>query len=112
MIIEEIVRNFLDNTLDVPALMERRNDAPRSYVMVEKTGGGKENHLCSATIAVQSYGGSMYEASALNEQVKAAMEDIVRLDSISGAHLQTDYNFTDTSRGEYRYQAVFLLSHY
>ena len=37
------------------------------------------------------------------------MEDIVELDSISQAELNTDYNFTDTQTKRYRYQAVYDL---
>ncbi|MEI3522519.1 MAG: hypothetical protein V8Q40_16600 [Anaerosacchariphilus sp.] len=41
--------------------------------------------------------------------MKDAMEDIVELDSISQAELNTDYNFTDTQTKRYRYQAVYDL---
>ena len=60
-------------------------------------------------LALQSYGATLYQAAELNEQVKAAMEDIVELDLISRAELNTDYNFTDTQTKRYRYQAVYDL---
>ena len=54
-------------------------------------------------------GETLLQAAELNEQVKDAMEDIVELDSISQAELNTDYNFTDTQTKRYRYQAVYDL---
>lgn len=112
MIIEKTVREYLDEQLTEPVCMERRGEGSGSYVMVEKVGGGKSDHINSVRIAVQSYAESMYKASELNERVKAAMENIGELASISGVRLETDYNFTDSNRAEYRYQAVFLLYHY
>ena len=85
---------------------------PQEYVLVEKTGSGKENHIFDATIVVQSFSGTMYHAAMLNEKVKAAMENIVVLDDITRCDLNTDYNYTDTSRKKYRYQAVFDITHY
>ena len=49
----------------------------------------------------------MYKAAELNEKVKAAMERLIELDSVSKCELNTDYNFTDTDKKQYRYQAVF-----
>lgn len=112
MIIEEVVRNYLDNTLDVPATMERKEDGAGRYVMIERVGGKETNHIRTATIAIQSYAPTMYEAAALNEAVKNAMKGVLTLASVTAVDLNTDYNFTDESRGEYRYQAVFLISHY
>jgi hypothetical protein len=48
----------------------------------------------------------------LNEAVKVAMADLITLDSVSGVSLNSDYNFTDSTTKEYRYQAVFLVTHY
>ena len=49
----------------------------------------------------------MYEAAILNEKMKDAINDITDLDSVSSAKLNSDYNYTDTARKKYRYQAVF-----
>lgn len=112
MIIEEVVRDYLDDMLTVPVLLQRTQKLTEPYVMIEKTGGGQTNRINSATIAVQSIGGSIHVASDLNEQVKAAMADIVTLPEVSNVSLNSDYNFTDEERDEFRYQAVFELTHY
>ena len=39
-------------------------------------------------------------------------EAIIELDDISRCELNTDYNYTDTARKKYRYQAVYDIVHY
>lgn len=110
--IEKIVLDYLNDALGVKVYMEEEENMPQEYVLVEKTGSGKENHIFDATIVVQSFSDTMYHAAMLNEKVKAAMENIVVLDDITRCDLNTDYNYTDTSRKKYRYQAVFDITHY
>lgn len=110
--IEATVRTYLDSALDVGAYMQRPESEPSSYVLIEKTGSTKQNRIESSTIAVQSYAGSLYEAASLNEAVKSAMDGIVTLNSVSAVRLNSDYNFTDTTAKRYRYQAVFVITHY
>ena len=54
----------------------------------------------------------MYEAAVLNEAVKETVEGMIELDEISKIKLNSDYNYTDTTTKEYRYQAVFDMNHY
>ena len=114
--IEEVIYDYLTTALqDVPVYFVMP-DMPRPddqvYVCVEKTGGGIENHLKNATIAVQSYAPTLYGAMQLNEDVKTAMLGIVSEDEIAGVRLNSDYNFTDISTKQPRYQAVFIVYHY
>lgn len=110
--IEVILRNYLLSVLDVPVYLEIPKDRADTFVVIEKTGGGITNHIKRATFTVQSCAPSMYEAAALNEEVKTAMEGAVELPDIARSHLESDYNFTDQSKKYYRYQAVFELIHY
>ena len=107
--IEKIVLDYLNNVLEVPAYMEMPESQPDRFVLIEKTGSSVEDYVYSATLVLQSYAESLYEASALNEEVKRAMDDIIALDTVSRSHLNTDYNFTDTTKKKYRYQAVYDL---
>lgn len=107
--IEKIVLDYLNNTLRVSAFMEKPANPPEKYVLLEKTGGSSENYIKSATIAIQSYAGSLFDAATLNEEVKAAMDNIVILNDVMGCDLNSDYNFTDTTKKQYRYQAVYEL---
>lgn len=107
--IETTILNYLNSVLDVPVHMEKPDAEPVQYVLIEKTGSSKENFINSATIALQSHADSLYSAAALNEEVKKAMDNITILDEISCSQLNTDYNFTDTTKKKYRYQAVYDL---
>lgn len=104
--IEQIVLDYLTDKLDVQVDMERREQTI-PIVIIEKTAGGRENLLNNATIAIQSYGNTLLEAAELNEEVKTAMYDITELDKITYASLNSDYNYTDTTTKDYRYQAIF-----
>ena len=110
--IEKILLNHLDNEMSVPVYMEVPEILPESYVIIEKTGSSKENHIYSAMIAIQSYAESLVLAADLNEQVKAAMDKAIELDEICHVQLNSDYNYTDTSMKKYRYQAVYDIVHY
>lgn len=110
--VESIVKNYLQSRLNVPVRLEEEDNLGKEYILIEKTGSGKENHVESATLAVQSFSTSIYGAATLNERVKAAMEKIIELDDISKCELNSDYNYTDTNRKKYRYQAVFDIVYF
>lgn len=110
--IEKIILNHLTKSLNVPVLMEERVGLPSAYVIIEKVGGGESNHISRATVAVQSYGKSLHDAAELNEKVKEAMGRIAELDDVSRCELNSDYNYTNTTKKKYRYQAVFDLVYF
>lgn len=91
---------------------ERPATPPEKFVIVEKTGSTTTDRITTATIVIQSYAKSMLDVISLNEEVKAAMYGLVTLDSIGACDLNSDYNYTDTSLKQYRYQAVFQIVHY
>ena len=82
------------------------------YVLIDQTRSSNSNHIMTSTIAIQSYGASLYEALLLNEQVKAAMVGFAGEPEISSVKLETDYNFTNTATKQYRWQAVYQITHY
>ena len=110
--IEITVLNYLSSVLDVPVVMEIPDKPDDRFVLLKKADGSESDHLSFAMFTVQSYGPSMVEAALLNQTVKAAMKRIIELDEISGCHLNSDYNFTDTASKRYRYQAVFEIYHF
>lgn len=110
--IEITIKKFLDDHLSVPTYLERPNKKEKRFVLFEKTGSSKRNHIISSTFAFQSYADSMYEAAKLNEELKNVVEELIQSDEISKISLNSDYNFTDTETKEYRYQAVFDITHY
>ena len=110
--IELIVLNHLSSALDVPVGMEYPSTPTGCFVVLEKTGSARENFLSRATFAIKSHGDTLLEAAQLNEQVKAAMDELDELPAICRSALNTDYNFTDTAQRRYRYQAVYDITHY
>ena len=109
--IETIILKYLEEALDVPVYMEVPEYDIEAFVVLEKTGSSKTNHIPTATIALQSYGPSLYEAALLNEQVKDAIERMVELDEVSAVRLNSDYNFTDTRSKRYRYQCLYVITY-
>lgn len=114
--IEKIVLDYLAAQLDVPVFMQEPESNPNpgtgQFVVIEKTGSGRRDWICNATIAIQSYAPTLYEAAVLNEQIKQAMDGILVIPQISKVSLNSDYNFTNEEMKQPRYQAVFDLVHY
>ena len=99
--IEIIVKEYLSKQLEIEVVTERSDAKMKKYLLIEKTGSSRENFIDTATITIQSYAESMYEAAVLNERVKKAMDDIAVLSNVSKSELNSDYNFTDTTKKEY-----------
>lgn len=103
--------DYLETALSVGVYMEAPSQLT-NYVLLDQTGTSRTNHINTTTIAVQSYAPSLYEAMLLNETVKAAMEGFAELENVTRVELETDYNFTNTATKQYRWQAVFSITHY
>lgn len=110
--IEKTILDYLNEHLTVPAYMEQPIDKPASYVLIERTGSSESDLIESTTLALQSYGASLYDAAVLNMEVKACIRQAVELPSVSAVYINSDYNFTDTETKRYRYQCVAVVTHY
>lgn len=107
--IEKTILDFLKSKLDMPVFLEVPKAPPDAFVLLERTAGGERDHIYTATFAIQSYDVSLLKAAELNDRVKKAMRELTLLDDVSRCHLNSDYNFTETSTKRYRYQAVFEI---
>lgn len=110
--IEKTILDYLNSELEYPIYAEIPKDKPERFYVLEKTGGNTTNFIDEASIALQSYAPSMYEASVLNEALKDKMELMIQLDTISRVYLNSDYNFTDSATKQYRYQANYIVTYY
>lgn len=111
--IETVLLNYLNGkNLSASVYMEQPATKPSAFFMLEKTGGGQTDHINQSTFIVQSYAQSLASAATMNEEVKAAMLDAITLEDISRVELNSDYNYTDSTTKTYRYQAVFVITHY
>lgn len=111
--IEVTILNYLNEKLSTPVYMERPKETPSKFYILEKTGGAQENHINSSTFVIQSYADSLYNAASMNDEVKSVMlDELIELGIIASVRLNSDYNYTDTTTKQYRYQAVFDIVHY
>ena len=107
---ETIIIAYLSGELasfGIPVSGDVPTPRPERFVTVEKTGSSEKDRITQATLAIQSWGKSRAEADSLNEQVKALLSRAVTRPDIMRCHLQTDYNYTDTTTNRARYQAVY-----
>lgn len=111
--IEITVRNYLlgkNLSVGTDIYLETPETLPDEYLLIEKTGSGKTNQISQAMIVIKSISSkSLYRSMSINEEVKEAMEGIIYAEDIFACELNSDYNFTNTTTKEYRYQAVFNL---
>jgi hypothetical protein len=112
--IEVLVLNYLNSQEpSAKVYTEIPKTRPSKFFVMEKTGSSIDNHINRSTIAIQSHAPSMYEAAAMNEEIKALMLDgLITLGEIAKVELNSDYNYTDSTTKTYRYQAVFDIVHY
>ena len=120
--IEKTILDYLteyftvDGVVTVPVVMQMpetvANPGNSKFILLEKTGSSWENRIFSATVAIQSYAPTLYEAASLNKTVIDIMFGALALDDITRVELNSDYNFTDTETKRPRYQAVFDIVHY
>lgn len=110
--IEKTILDYLGEHLSVPVYMEEPINKPASYVLIERTGSSETNMIETTTIALQSYGASLYDAAVLNMAVKARIKQAVEIPSVSAVYINSDYNFTDTETKRYRYQCVAVVTHF
>lgn len=112
MMIEKVICDYLTAQLSVTALPEKPKRPFGKAIFVEKT-GGRGKYIYESTFAVQSYANSKYEAAKLNDEViEAMLYGLLASDEIVDVKLNSNYDYTDTTTKEYRYQAVFDITHY
>lgn len=110
--IEKVVLDYLNETLEIPTYTQEQHNGEKRYYLIQKVGSSIENKIDTSMIAVQSYAPSRFEAAEMNYAMIEAMNDIIRLDEIGKCQKNSDYDFTDTTKKRYRYQALFEIVHY
>lgn len=110
--IEQIIRDYLLAVLDVPVYIVVPADPPASYVEIERTGGGVDEHIRNAQVVIASYGASMLEAATLHERVLMVLPDIATGERVSACNINSEYNATDTQTKRYRYEAYINIVYY
>lgn len=109
--IETLLIDYLSEHLEVFVGMEAPEQTT-DYVLIDKTGSSRNNHIITSSFAIQSYGATLYDAMLLNNEVTEVMEGLIELNQITRVELETDYNYTNTATKQYRWQAVYDITHY
>lgn len=111
--IELDIRNFINSSLDYPAYMELPSNPPDIFFIIEKVGGGQDEHIDTATIAIQTYAASMYLAASTAESlIDSMLNDFILLSNVAKVELNSSYNYPDTKVKKYRYQSLFEIYYY
>lgn len=110
--IETIIFDYLNDTMQVPAYMEEPERPPAEYLRIELLGASITDHVKSAVIGVQSYGSSLFRAASISHEAVGKMLDSIALNQISKCKLNSEYNFSDEKTHRYRYQAVFDIVYF
>lgn len=108
--IESILITELGTELNVPVYVMLPDTIPQGqFIVLDRIGHTKTNHIESYTIAVQSYGSTALSAAELNESVIETMEGLLEDDRFSRIHLNNGNMYTDTERKLNRYQSTFEI---
>lgn len=114
--IEAVIIEFLNRSdveLDCPTYGEIPEDPPEEFYIVELTGGPQTDHINRSTIAIKSHAQSRARAADLAYDVDNVMLGVLKeLDYVSGVERNTIANFTDLATKGYRYQGVYVVTHY
>ena len=109
--IETVVLRHLEEKTKLPCYPEVPDRSEDEYIIIEKTGSGRTNHINRATITVKSCSRiSLLRAAEINEAAKAAMDTLPERPEVFRSALNSDYNYTDTETKTYRYQAVYDIT--
>lgn len=111
--IENIIIKKLDKAISgIRAYGETPEKKNEEYMLIEKTDSGLEDQIWQSVIEVQSISKkSKFRASWMNDQVIKVLLNI-QDSRIASCTLTTSYSSTKTATKEYRYKAVFEITHY
>ena len=108
--IEAILIEYLGAELNVPVFVMFPDTMPKGqFIVLDRIGMGKTNHITSYEMAVQSYGSTALDAATLNELVIETMENAIADDRFARIHLNNSQMQTDTTRKLNRYQSTFEI---
>ena len=106
MIIEQRVRDYLAANTGKTVVLEYPERPEASFILAARTGGIA---LYGEGCPPYKFAAALADAAELNETVKKVMSRFAAETNISACRLNSDYEFTDTSKKRYRYQAVYEI---
>ena len=110
--IETTVLDYLRDRLGVPVTMEVPEGASGTFVVLERTGAERPDHIRRMSLAEKRYAPTLLQAAQLDDAVIEAMLALPTLDQVGACKLERDFNFPATESIKYRYHAVFAVPYY
>lgn len=119
--IEKTILDYLGSRMSVPVYMERPK-GERFFVLIQKVGGSKSDQVWTSTLEFEAYGGTVGGTAADGSLLRAAQicEELIghmdaaadSLADVARSHYGGSYNATFASSKEYRYKAIYEITHY
>lgn len=111
--IEALIINHLNAGLTgVQAHALIPHNKPRTFVVIERTGGSIDNLIKQGMFVADCFAPSVLEAAQLCENVIELMMSLTDHNEIASVRLNSHYNDTDTALHEYKYGALFEITYY
>ncbi len=112
MNIESKVIEYLSDAFpSIPEYGEVPQDRPNLMLVVDTTGEAIANLVPTSSVVVDSDAESKASASVLNDAVIDMMMQMTAVEGVSAVSLNSSYSDTDTASKEYRYGALFEITH-
>lgn len=106
--IETTVKTYLDTALEgIPVYLETPNDTSGKFIVFQLIERGKEDLINEATLEFRSYADSKYDAAALDEALREAMDTLNESDITT--KLGGGNDDPDTTLKKYRYRCYYNL---
>lgn len=101
----------LNTSMTVPVYGDEDEVTDSKYVLVEMIGMSEKNMVQKESLSFRSIAESRAAAYALNLTTMEKVKELIQFDEISGIHLESSYDSTDTTKKKYRYQCIFGITH-
>lgn len=109
--IDVLLKTYLENELGIPVIFEKPKDVPESYVLIELTDEGKENHINSATFQFHCNSNSLYNSAVLTESVQELLENATTLPAISKSQIGGKSAYISVDK-RYKYILTYNFTYY
>jgi len=106
VLIEEIIKKYLDDELSVDAFLEVPDSIPTSFVVFHVIDRGKSDQINMATVEFMSYAETKYDAASLDEEIRELMEEIDDHPDVA-CRFGGGNDTNDTTLKRYRYRCYF-----
>lgn len=110
--IEIVLKEYLEEHLNVPVLLEKPKNKPSSYVLIHGIDVGRTNHIDASTITFTSIAPTLYTAKVLSDNVKSLLYDSIQLPTISSANIGGQRGGANAAQSAYEYELIFNFHYY